>query len=121
MGVMPKHFASAIADVKAEVDFFLNISVLAVLLTFVAIERLVLSLLQVDCLSNCSEPRWMFGLYACGLSVLAWLSYEGAVWRAIAWGTLVKSAFDLYLPSLARQLGYELPKTTGEGARFGKR
>ena len=118
MGVMPKHFASAIADVKAEVDFFLNISVLAVLLTFVAIERLVLSLLQVDCLSNCSEPRWMFGLYACGLSVLAWLSYKGAVWRAIAWGTLVKSAFDLYLPSLARQLGYELPKTTGERRSF---
>jgi hypothetical protein len=119
-GVMSKQFAAEIADAKAEVDFFLNICVLSALLTFFALERLLLSILQIDwlCLSKCSEPRWMFLGFACGFSVLARLAYEGAVWRAIGWGTLVKSAFDLYLPTLARQLGYELPKTKEERRSF---
>jgi hypothetical protein len=50
--------------------------------------------------------------------VVCRLAYEGALERARAWGELVKSAFDLYLPDLANKIGYELPRTACERRRF---
>ena len=38
--------------------------------------------------------------------------------RASAWGDLVRSAFDLYLPNLAKQMGYTLPGTIEERRKF---
>jgi hypothetical protein len=44
--------------------------------------------------------------------------YELAIDRAIAWGDLVRSAFDLYLPMLAGQLGYILPDNNEDRKLF---
>ncbi|AIP31934.1 hypothetical protein DR64_112 [Paraburkholderia xenovorans LB400] len=46
------------------------------------------------------------------------LAYELAVSSAAQWGDVVKSAFDLYLPALAHQLGYELPDTLDQRFKF---
>ena len=48
--------------------------------------------------------------------MVSWLAYRWAVHAAGAWGELVKSVSDCYLPALATQLGYMLP--TGEKARW---
>jgi hypothetical protein len=38
---------------------------------------------------------------------------------ARAWGGAVKSAFDLYLPELAKQLGHSLPETQDPNSFLG--
>ena len=69
---------------------------------------------------GCGGANWTFSWYLVGGIAVAWLAYEGAVWRAVAWGDLIKSAFDLYLPSLARTLGYTLPNTQEKRREFWK-
>lgn len=108
-----------IDDARAEVDFFVNICLFAVLFVLFALFRVIEKAYLVW-----PDPyrmwtgAWGFAL-ATGIGVLAcWLAYEGAIDRARAWGETVKSAFDLYLPALARKLGYELPTTGGERRRF---
>jgi hypothetical protein len=48
----------------------------------------------------------------------AYLFYLWAVTRVPAWGELVMSAFDCYLPALAGQFGFELPATELEQRSF---
>jgi hypothetical protein len=50
--------------------------------------------------------------------LVAWGAYRGAIATAMAWGEYVKAAFDLYLPALAGQLGYQLPGTARKRAQF---
>jgi hypothetical protein len=45
----------------------------------------------------------------CNWADRSWLAYEAAAERTRAWGDLVRSAFDLFLPELAKKMGYTLP------------
>lgn len=107
--VVPKRFAAAIEDARAQVDCFVNVFYLSLAIAAAAIGQaasLDWSSLGVVNL----EPAGLRLIVIGGVGVLiAWLSYRAASARAIAWGDLVKSAFDCYLPALARQLGYKLP------------
>jgi hypothetical protein len=51
-------------------------------------------------------------------ATLVWLAYEMSIERAHVWGSLVKAAFDCYLPDLAKRLGYKLPTTGADQRRF---
>ena len=117
-GIMPKDFRAMVDDARTEVDFFVNVWFFAVLFGLVALLR---------CIERAyfawPDPYRIFA-GAAGFALAAavgglacWLAYEGAIDRARAWGETVKSAFDLYLPDLARKLGYELP-ATGEERRI---
>jgi hypothetical protein len=132
-GSMPKDFTALIADTRAQVDFFLNILVLSCLLGIVAVVRAVLNIaIWQYCTSNglaglmtCNAHAWHdvhlryeFVVVALIAFALARLCYELAIARAVAWGGMVKSAFDLYLPDLARQLGYALPATDARRRDF---
>ncbi|SIN80692.1 hypothetical protein [Paraburkholderia phenazinium] len=50
--------------------------------------------------------------------VIARLCYGRAVASAQQWGEYVKGAFDLYLPALAQQLGYALPRDAAARRMF---
>jgi hypothetical protein len=116
-GVITKEYASTIADAKAEVDFFLNLFFLLLLIVAIAAGRILYDFYQCGC-TLWSEAQVFFVLYAGVSATLAFMSYHGAIARVIAWGHLVKGAFDLYLPALATTLGYELPRTLNERKDF---
>jgi hypothetical protein len=117
-GVVPKGMQSLVDNARAEVDFFVNLWTLAILLGAAAMGRWVLWLVSVWPIGGIADVSWLFpGCVAAAIAV-AWGSYEGAVARARPWGELVKSAFDLYLPVLAKQLGYALPEKRVDRERF---
>ena len=116
-GVVPKDFASMIADARAEVNFFVNLWLLSILFVVLALGRCTFDLWRMGqpALANLSWGAPLAAIVAIGLAALA---YEGAVERAVAWGGMVKSAFDLYLPALAEQMGYGLPMGQMERRSF---
>jgi hypothetical protein len=113
LGVMPSGYQTSVKDARSMVDFFVNVLVLLVLLAAACAAALA-----------CRPHRGLAGFpwpLAAGIVVaplLAYGAYEGAIERATAWGDLVRSAFDLYLPALAKQMGYALPGSGRERAAF---
>lgn len=115
--VMSKEYASATADARAEVDFFLNLFFLSLLFVPFAFGRFCYDVYNEGWVWW-SSTRCVYAAWLCAGLLLARGFYEGAVWRAVAWGTLVKGAFDVYLPPLANALGYQLPPTFKERQEF---
>lgn len=113
--VIPKEFAALIDDSRAEVNFFVNTVVLATLLALVGLGLFVWD--GVSALTW-AGTNWDYLLFAIAAFGVAGVAYHLAVDRAAAWGTFVKAAFDLYLPALAKQLGYKLPDTKDEREKF---
>jgi len=118
-GVMPKDVRMLVDDARTQVDFFVNVWFLTVLFIVIAMVRFV-----SEAYSALPNPKqmlfcsWGFALSAAGGLLVCKLAYVGAIERARAWGDLVKSAFDLYLPELASKLGYELPPSAFQRKRF---
>lgn len=114
--VVPDACQIRIEAAKAEVDCFLNASLLA---TFVALLCAVRGVLTLgDHYWNDADISWSFlygGMFAV---LLAAFAYEAAVIRARSWGVLVASAFDLYLPALAALLGHAVPDQPQERCEF---
>lgn len=59
-----------------------------------------------------------FAFFALCAALLAWLTYQFSIEKIYEWGSLVKAAFDCYLPDLAKRLGYELPLTGDDQKKF---
>jgi hypothetical protein len=113
--VVPKDFATSINDTRSAVDFFVNVWFLGVLIAALAVGREIYGL-TVNCVwyggthFSCLAFPWAKFLWvALGAVIAVWIAYRGAVASAVTWGDAVKSAFNLYLPALAQQLGYQLP------------
>ena len=103
-GVIPAPFQSAIDSARAEVDFFVSMTFLALAFALVCAG----SLLTIPYFVF--DPGVVRKLIALPVALFVmFASYEAAIYRARAWGEFVRSAFDLYLPALAKQLGYALP------------
>lgn len=114
--VIPKEFQALLNDAHAQVDFFVNTLFLSVVVALLATIRCT-----VDVIANWNSVdnlALIFPVTAIVAIAVAGLAYSAAVGLAGAWGDLVKSAFDLYLPSLAKQLGYQLPDTESERRAF---
>ncbi|WP_298363300.1 hypothetical protein [uncultured Bradyrhizobium sp.] len=116
----PKQLASMTADARAEVDFFLNTFILSMVLALIALGQFLCSLSDIYAvwLAHYSRPQWALLSCTALCAVTSWLAYNGAVWRAVAWGECVKTTFDLGLPKLANSLGYKLPKAGKERREF---
>ncbi len=113
-------FGKFVDAARADVDFFVNGCFLAALVAAVCAARIVIALALA--LAPQSSGDWTAALafiapaILCG--VLSRLAYEAATLRAHAWGDLVRSAFDVYLPALAAQMGYTLPATLDKRRDF---
>jgi hypothetical protein len=122
--LIPKNFLSVIDDARAQVDFFVNGLVLALLIGGAAAVHFMSNIYivaycaqtNIYAMDYCAGHDWFHVHFRWDLIIWIVLAlcvargcYELAIDRAIAWGGLVKSAFDLYLPKLARQLGHALP------------
>jgi hypothetical protein len=110
-------YAAAIEDSKTSFDFMLNSSLLSIILAFALL--LVGLTYFIPMVS-----RWSFTIWVGEIITICWLaylSYLGAINRAMAWGTTVKAAFDLYRWELLKQLGYtSLPATMEDERRLWK-
>jgi hypothetical protein len=114
LGVVPKDYQTVLADSRSPVDFF--VSLVSISLTLGAAAFVRAGILIYQNASSSDILRFVgAGVLACGL---ANLFYRAAVAAAVMWGEVVKSAFDLYLPALAKMLGYVLPETLEERRQF---
>ncbi|RKP46003.1 hypothetical protein [Trinickia fusca] len=114
LAVVPKNYQETLADARAPVDFFVSLVFVSFLLGVIAFARCV-----ADFLSGFYGGQlWVFVGVCTMAFIVSRLCYLAAVSTAIAWGEVVKSAFDLYLPALATALGYTLPSTAKERRRF---
>ena len=113
-GVIPAPFQGKIEDARARVNLAVNAWFCALVVLLASVASVAADVL--------SERRGALALeyvqFAGCSAIVLYMSYEGAVRRTILWGELVKSAFDLYLPNLAHQLGYQLPFTSVERREF---
>jgi hypothetical protein len=114
--VVPKDVQASINDAKARVDMFVNFIVVSLVIMLLTLCRMIwthTTLAGRVLAGHSTVVEWdsvelaLLLLSACGI----WTCYRGAVNHTKAWGEVVKSAFDLYLPALAKQMGYGLPDT----------
>jgi hypothetical protein len=104
--VIPKDFQELINDAKSQVDFFVNLCVLSLVLAIAVVIQAVAAAYR----GGAPEPNWIVTITVAGAIVaVSVASYYLAVSQVPNWGDLVMAAFDCYLPSLAKQLGYEVP------------
>jgi hypothetical protein len=133
--VIPKEFQALVDDARAQVDFFVNAGVMSLAVALVTLTWLVVQFVSATGGAKWLRLNWRTSwlLFSnafvangcCRLAVVATLSigfcllaYQCAVLRVGAWGDLVKSAFDCYLPALAEKLGYPLPATEADRKEF---
>lgn len=113
LGVVPKEYQAALSDTKSQVDFFVSLTFVSVGLGVASLARGANDLIAKGAWSN---PVFLFVGSGVALLILGRVFYLAAIPSARAWGEVVKSSFDLYLPALASQLGYPLPKTSEKKA-----
>jgi hypothetical protein len=105
--VLPASEISSINDARAQVNCMMNACYLAL---FVALATAIRLIFEAVTRSQANPPDT--AKLACVLmlaSLLVLVAYAGATAAVVAWGETVKSAFDCFLPALAKQLGYALP------------
>jgi hypothetical protein len=126
--VISKEFAVIVDDARAQTDCFVNLTTLSILVALASVVTAILSTewrpieLKSFTIQSAGDllahpgPRHAAAAVA-GVAVAA-IAYWRACVSAMTWGTLVRSAFDCFLPALVRQLGYALPPTMPERKKF---
>jgi hypothetical protein len=118
-GVMSKDFEALLEDAHAQVSSFVNICFLSLMFAIVAGVRFVLRCYEtLPDLTTALHASWGYFAAFVIAPIISWLAYLAAVERAGAWGDLVRSAFDLYLPELAKKMGYTVPSEWADRRRF---
>jgi len=93
---------------RSRLDMWLNLSFVTALL--------MLEIAIVDWKRNLHLPAWLF--FLCLLFIfLAYIRARGA---AKGYGERVKATFDIYLPQLAKKLGFELSDDISKNMEFWK-
>ncbi len=96
LGVIPKEYLEHVSNAKAQVDFAVNTTFLALL---AAIEACAVVLLTRN-----PQILWQPLAYL----LVAFWAYRSLPRVAIAWGDTIRAAFDLYLPALGKQMGLDM-------------
>jgi uncharacterized membrane protein YgcG len=115
--VIPSSYQQMINDAHSQVDFFMNVCLLSLLLALLAAGKLLAEALALQFLSAPAESSTLVTTVVVSV-VIAWLAYRCSFGSIFAWGELVKSAFDCYLPALGKQLGYDLPASEAKRKQF---
>ncbi len=126
VSVLPNSFLELIQGVRSQIDFLVNCCFFSTIICLLSVGRLIYSAdwhnshlrtaSGIITLISSIQIYWIF--WIAGGLIVAYVFYEWAVSRIPAWGELVMSAFDCYLPALAGQFGLELPKSEAERRIF---
>ena len=115
--VVPKEFQEAIDNSRANVDFLVNMIYILVGFSVLADIRLCYVVVTKDLTAiTFAQTYWVLIVACLVLPVAVRLTYCFSLTAIDTWGDFVKASFDLYLPALATQMGYEVPKSI-EGRR----
>jgi hypothetical protein len=106
--VIPKDVVAQIQESRTQIDFLINCCLYSFAVAALAFGRVIYAA-QQQTLTNSPIALWL-AIGAGGL-LMTYLFYRWAVTCVPEWGDCVMAAYDCYLPSLAKQLGYELPPT----------
>lgn len=123
--VIGKDMQARLADARAQVDFLVNICFFALVTGLIATLRIgwkigqaLFGQLNIEKgFFPSSRSLWLLATVVAA-PMIARIAYKLATLQAYAWGTWVKAAFDCYLPDLAKQLGFKLPKGSKERREF---
>ena len=109
--VIPKEYQTALEDARAQVNCLVNLCYFAMMIEMLAAIRFVESFdwRSWELRTLFATQQLAFLMAIAGAVVVAWVAYELSIERVRWWGGLVNVAFDCYLPSLAKKLGYKLP------------
>lgn len=113
--VIPKNVTEQIQDSRTQIDFLVNCCLYSFVVATLSFGRVVYAANQQ---LMASSPIALWLAVGAGGSLATYLFYRWAVSRVSAWGDWVMTAYDCYLPALAKQLGYELPPTEKERVAF---
>jgi hypothetical protein len=116
LAVVPRDYQSLMADARSTVDFLVSGVALASLTSIFAFVRALWFFLSGDLISSDIVLQLLVSTLAS--AAVARGCYEMAILAAGRWGDYVKGAFDLYLPALAKALGYKLPQAPDEQRDF---
>lgn len=106
VAVIPEHYQNHLESARTRIDFWVNVRVatLGVLLFCLG-----LYLFDRDYIFN-SYPSWQIVVFPATMFGIHWFAAGRAVQAVIQWGAYYKSAFDLYISNLLKQLGYDSEK-----------
>jgi hypothetical protein len=133
--VMSGDSRSLVADARSQVDLLINTCLLSLIVAVTAVLRFFVKLYGVATFEHSQSLAAALNHYASAFGfmvtsaygyvlialfalALSRLSYLAATDKASSWGNTVKTAYDLYLPALAEQMGYSLPSTSKEQREF---
>lgn len=97
LAIVPKDYRELIDNAKTQVDFWVNVGFLSILLFLEYIGFAVYTQSLVD---------WWIALI---LLVIAVISPRFAADAAIGWGDYIKASFDIFAPKLRESLGFTQP------------
>lgn len=114
VAVITPEFQASLAEAKSRVDFWVSLVFLSALTGTISLVR------GVGVAYHHGWGKRVAILFICAaiFVVIARALYLASVSSLAAWGEALNSAFDLYLPALARKLGYRLPRSLVERRRF---
>jgi hypothetical protein len=115
LAVVPENFQTLINEAKSLVDLFVNLAALFLGLFLFSVCVVVLQHAGVRLHLGPPHVGGRWSIVALSSLVAAAASYRFALSLVSDWGEQVKSAFDCYLPALAKTLGYAMPRA--EAAR----
>lgn len=125
--LIPKEFQTALEDARTQVNCLMNFVFLSTLVGLAALARFFMTLqwaagASFESSKNLGQVFASSDMKLLIIAVAAFafarIVYELSIERVYAWGSLVKAAFDCYLPKLAEMLGYELPATQKDQRAF---
>jgi hypothetical protein len=114
IAIIKQEYAASIDDAKTTFDFMLNCSalngLLAALILLAGLTHPSIALAHTSTLLFWVGKILIFAF-------LAYVFYELSIERALAWGDMVRGAFDLYRWDLLKQLGFKQEVKTREAER----
>jgi hypothetical protein len=114
--VIPKDILEYIQESRTQIDFLINCCMLSCVVSALAFGRIAYAAYRHHSMIDMTIGSWLaFGI---GGLVSASLFYRWAITRVPEWGDWVMTAYDCYLPALAKELGYELPPTEVKRREF---
>lgn len=106
LAVVPKDYTELVDSAKSQVDFWVNMGVV-----FILLQIEYISLVYIF---NKGALNWWIVLLFLVLGIIPPLRATSA---AREWGDLIKSAFDMFAPKMRESLGFNSPKDRDEEAK----
>ncbi|HNS49864.1 MAG TPA: hypothetical protein PKO09_01645 [Anaerolineae bacterium] len=102
LAVVPTEYQAQVDDAKAQVDFWINLSLLSLLLVIGYV---------ATCIYAWQIKMLWFPFVLTGIALVTFYRARSA---AVEWGDFVKAAFDVFLPALHQKLGVPYPVALDE-------